>query len=220
MDRIKDFESELFRGLSDTEIENYIKVTNSKIKTFHKDEFVFKLGDTPKYLFILLSGKIAIENTDIDGNLSLVRIFDKPGTVFGEVFLYLDDKKYENSTICKKESSVLMIDKKFLTPNSLKISTNNSSVHSKIISNMLYIISRKAYFFNKKLEITSSSSIRNKILKFLYEHNKGGFVELDMSKTSLAEFLGIPRPSLSRELSNMKAENIIREIDNKIYFDI
>lgn len=77
---------------------------------------------------------------------------------------------------------------------------------------------KKAYYLNKKLMICTAKSIRNKIINYLLIIDEGGFIKLPFNKTAFAEFLSVPRPSLSRELSQMKAEGLIEERDNKIYF--
>ncbi|HSQ33719.1 MAG TPA: helix-turn-helix domain-containing protein, partial [Peptostreptococcaceae bacterium] len=42
-----------------------------------------------------------------------------------------------------------------------------------------------------------------------YKMQNNIFVDLSISKQRLSEYLGIPRPSLSRELMNMKNDGLI-----------
>ena len=65
---------------------------------------------------------------------------------------------------------------------------------------------------NKSIERLSYNSIRQKISNYILdEYNKQNshLININMTKQKLAETLGIPRPSLSRELINMKDIGII-----------
>lgn len=70
-----------------------------------------------------------------------------------------------------------------------------------------------------KLEILSKKNIREKIMTFLaYESEKysSNKVKIPFSKSKFAEYLGVNRSSLMRELSNMKNDGII-ELNNKTF---
>ena len=73
-------------------------------------------------------------------------------------------------------------------------------------------LSNKILILNKSIERLSYNSIRQKISNYILdEYQKQGskFINISMTKQKLAETLGVPRPSLSRELINMKELNII-----------
>ena len=58
----------------------------------------------------------------------------------------------------------------------------------------------------------SDYSIRQKISNYIldeYKKQNSHLININMTKQKLAETLGIPRPSLSRELINMKDIGII-----------
>ena len=63
---------------------------------------------------------------------------------------------------------------------------------------------------NRKIKILGSSSIREKIVKFLMQECHGqDLVQLTMSREKWADYLNVTRPSLSRELGNMVQEGMI-----------
>jgi CRP-like cAMP-binding protein len=77
---------------------------------------------------------------------------------------------------------------------------------------MLNILSNKALMLNKKIEHLSAKSIRGKISSYLleeYGQNNETAFRMSMKRHELADYLGIPRPSLSREMITMKKEGII-----------
>ena len=70
---------------------------------------------------------------------------------------------------------------------------------------------------NKKVKSTSLKSIKHKVADYLLEkinEADSNTIKLNGSKEEIAGFLGIPRPSLSRELINLRDENII-EFDRR-----
>ena len=90
--------------------------------------------------------------------------------------------------------------------------------YSKIITNnMLEILSNKAFYLNQKILIYSSFSLRQKLSKFflLISENKD-IVELELNREELADFLGVTRPSISRELMNMQEDGLIKIDKNKV----
>ena len=86
---------------------------------------------------------------------------------------------------------------------------------------MVKLIAYKNTQFIDKLDIMSKKTIREKIMTYLSQQvkeKKSDTIISPMGRTELAEYLGINRSSLTRELKNMKKENII-DFD-KNYFRI
>jgi CRP-like cAMP-binding protein len=78
--------------------------------------------------------------------------------------------------------------------------------------NMIKIISKKAINLNKTIEYLSVKSIRQKIAYYLldqYKKTKSRNFMLDMNRNELSDFLNVTRPSLSREMANMRDEGLI-----------
>ena len=62
----------------------------------------------------------------------------------------------------------------------------------------------------KKLHLLSSTSLKEKLaIYFLENADKDGIVRLSMNRENFADFLGVARPSLSRELMNMQKDGLI-----------
>ena len=202
--------SDLFRGLSEIEVEKFLESSKSFSMNLEKGEPVFLQGDVPEYLFILENGSVVVENTSISGKRSIVNKFNSEGTVFGEVYLYLNEEGYDYGCTANEPSKIRFIPKKALI-----FDSESDSLKIKIINNMLYILSSKALYLNQKLLIASSFSIREKLAKyFMKQAGDAESIELPFTREELADFLGATRPSISRELMNMHNEGII-EVKNK-----
>ena len=63
-------------------------------------------------------------------------------------------------------------------------------------------------------QITSQSTLRQKIAKYLITNEENGLVKTNLSREEWADILATTRPSLSRELSKMTDDGLI-EIKNK-----
>jgi CRP-like cAMP-binding protein len=74
------------------------------------------------------------------------------------------------------------------------------------------VISDKSLMLNKKVEYLSIKSIRGKICTYLLEQSeitKGNNIILPLKRNELADFLNVSRPSMSREMCQMRDEGII-----------
>ena len=61
----------------------------------------------------------------------------------------------------------------------------------------------------KKAHILSSTTLREKIAVWLLENMENGSVDTGMNREEMASYLGVTRPSLSREMMKMQREGII-----------
>lgn len=204
----------LFFGMSESDIENCLKCSGAEIVRYEKDELIFRQKETPSKLLVLAEGAVAVCSDSFAGKRSIVAAFDRPGELFGEVFLFLNRREYDQYAQAAAPSKILQIPKDFL----YHTCGENCGYHAKLISNLLSILAQKAYFLNQKLQIVSCASLRQKVARVLLQNrSENGRVALPMNREELADYLGAARPSLSRELMKMQAEGLIR-IEKKTIF--
>lgn len=202
----------IFRNLTTEELEQSLTCSNAKTIEFQKNEIVFSQNDPPKYLFILLSGSVVVCSDSIDGKRNIIACIEE-SEMFGEVFLFLEDTSYPSYAITTKQSQILLIPKEFF----FKTCANSCDSHSKIIHNMLNVMSQKAFYLSNKVSLLSCGSLREKILKYLsYQCGDKKYVTIKMNRDQLADYLNVARPSLSRELMKMQKERIIEVDKNTI----
>lgn len=202
--------SDLFKNLTKEEIDFFIKENKCLRRSLKRGEEVFSQGEIPNYLFILEEGSVVVENISENGNRSIVNRFSKPGTVFGEVYLYLPERSYDYSCVCDVDSTILAI------PKTALVMSGDNFKNSKVINNMLLILSEKAFYLNQKLLIQSGKTLREKLSRFFLSNSKESSLELEFNREELADFLGVTRPSISREIMNMKRDGLIDVVGNKV----
>lgn len=86
------------------------------------------------------------------------------------------------------------------------------NLDSRIINNFVGVLSNRILMLNERITTLSYDTIRKKIIDILlfeYKKQHSFNIILPYSRKKMAEILNIPRPSLSRELSNMKEEKLI-----------
>ena len=209
----------LFAGMSGAEIQGCMKCSKSICTAYEKGEFIFRQGEIPEKLFVLLEGTVLVGNDSSDGQRSVVATFDQPGELFGEVYLFRHQQGpkqtgYDHYARAATAATVLHLPGDFL----YHACGENCRYHSKLISNMLSILAQKAYYLNQRLQILSCTTLRRKIAKTLLLYSSSdGNVTLPMNREELADFLNAARPSVSRELMKMQADGLIAIHRNDIF---
>lgn len=199
--------SPIFWGMSQSDIEKCIECSGAKILRYEKEEIIFSQQGAPEKLLILLEGSIVVGSDSSSGRRNILAAFDQPGELFGEVFLFLSNNSYDHYAQADEPCAVLQIPREFL----YQACGYGCGCHSRMIANMLSILARKAYFLNRKLQIVSCATLRQKIAKLLLE----GSLSMEkparlMKREEMADFLNVARPSLSRELMNMQRDGLLK----------
>lgn len=202
--------NQLFIGLNDETIKNVLKEIKYYIKTYSKGEIIANEDDECKSLSLVLSGTVEIQRLYSNGKyIVLSRIFE--GDVFGEALVFSKAKTYPATVIALSECKVLFINKSDV----LKICSNEE----KILENFISLLSDKVFILNSKIKSISFKSIRQKVINYILNEvkkQKDNSIILKNTKEEIASLLGIPRPSLSRELINLRDMNYIEFNRKKI----
>ncbi|MDU4883141.1 Crp/Fnr family transcriptional regulator [uncultured Clostridium sp.] len=202
--------NQLFIGLSDESIKNVLKEIQYYIKTYSKGEIIANEDDECRSLSLVLDGTVEIQRLYSNGKyIVLSRIFE--GDVFGEALVFSKAKTYPATVIALSECKVLFINKSDV----LKICSNEE----KILENFVSLLSDKVFILNSKIKSISFKSIRQKVINYILNEVKGqksNSIILKNTKEEIASLLGIPRPSLSRELINLRDMNYIEFNRKKI----
>lgn len=198
--------SPLFARMTEEEISYCLRCSGARAVDYQKGEAVFSMGEQPQKLFILLRGEVIVCRDFADGRRSIITTIAAPGEMFGEVFLFLTNHDYDNAAVVTVDAQILSLPKEYLYHSCEK----SCGFHTLLISNMLSILAQKAYFLNQKLGVLSGHTLRQKISRLLLANvDSSGSVTLEMTRDSLAEYLNVARPSLSRELMKMKEEGLL-----------
>lgn len=196
----------LFENLKNDELVMMLHCLKPKIVSYERRECIMIEGRDSTGIGIVLEGEAIVARDGLAGDRRIISKLNT-GDIFGEIAAFVGNKSL--TTVESTTSSTIM----FLP--SYKIVETCPKVcncHKTLIRNMLEVVSQKVIVLNKKVEILSLKSIREKISNFLLEQyniNKSLEFEIPFKRHELAEYLNTTRPSLSRELIKMKDEGII-----------
>ncbi len=201
----------LFDGISETELEKMLCCLESFEKTYCKNETILNEGESIHYVGIVLDGAVKIGKTDYNGNeTSMAKV--PQGEVFAEVFACAKISHSPVSITALTRSSILFFDYNKI------ISTCSSSClfHRQLISNMLTIVAHKTLYLNRRVDVISKRTLRNKILAYFHYESDGlSTFRIPMNREELANFLCADRSALSNELSKMQKEGLIKYHKNE-----
>ncbi|MDO4593973.1 MAG: Crp/Fnr family transcriptional regulator [Tissierellia bacterium] len=197
---------DFFKSLDDDSYEQFSKEFIVEKREYKKDEYIFNEMDKAKDLFILIKGKIEVSKFDYNGKRYIINTLDTP-EVFGEVYSFLQIN-YDFSAIAIEDSYV------FVVKDFFKVLTE--STNKKMLLELIKLLSKKCLYLSRKNQITSKFTLRQKIANYLILNENEKEVKLVMTREEWSDFLSTTRPSLSRELSRMQSDGLIKLEKNKI----
>lgn len=204
----------LCTGLNDEQVTRLVESKLIKRVSYRRNEIIFWTDRTPEALMMLLSGNIAMGRDTFDGKRSLSKSNSATGTLLNEVRLFSPKKLLWEYAIALEDSEVLEISGGLL----LKPEAEYSDIQIIMMRNILGTFVEKIDHLGDKVRILSYASVRERIAFYLYHiQDKSQRYILNATREEIADYLGIARPSLSRELGRMQQEGIIR-IDGREVF--
>lgn len=198
---------ELFKGIEESDLRSLLSCLGTKKIYFKKGETVFFSGENADRFGIVLAGQIQIVQDDYYGNRSILSQISV-GNLFGESFACANVKALPVSVIAATESELLLIDYGKLAIPCAKA----CAFHSKLIQNMLRIVSMKNIALTQKIEFTSKRTTREKLLAYLSaEANKAksNHFSIPFNRQELADYLSVERSAMSAELSKLRNDKVI-----------
>ena len=201
----------VFNGMTEMEVNQCISLSGARQYQTDKEYLIFHQQDTPSFLYVLLSGGVYVCRDSVDGRRYIISKIHS-GDIFGEVFLFAEIP-YDFYTVTCAPSEILEIPKTFFRD----MRYAHLSAYQKLTYNMLRILGKKAYTLNRRVQLLTIGTLRQKIIRFLLEKGKGKvYVRLGMNREMLADFLNVARPSLSREFKNMQRDGLIEFVSDVV----
>ena len=203
----------LFARISQEDLLGMLHCLSARIHCYKKDSYIFMAGDLVHSIGVVLKGNVAITKENKEGDRNLVTMI-VPGQCFGESFACSGRPEAFVSAAAMEDCEIMFLDCK-------KIVTTCSSActfHTRLIENILAMLTEKIQGLNQKLEIVSKRKIRDKLMTFFQEQKKNtgtNVFSIPYNREQLADFLFIDRSALSNELCKMRDEGLIRFHKNK-----
>lgn len=199
--------SKLFEGIKPEEFSHTLDCIKAFEKSYHKGSYIIMQGDKVKNLGMVITGKIDIVKENIYGNRRLITTIEKD-MIFAESLAAAGLEESPISAVAKEDSRVLFIPLESL----LVMCSNSCAFHNRLITNMVKMLATKNLMLTQKLDYLTSRTTRERVAKYFIDTaNRMGktTVKIPYNRNQLAEYLGVDRSVLSRELSKLKQEGIL-----------
>ena len=197
----------LFKGIKEEDFGALFACVGAAKESYGKGEFVFFDGNATDSIGIVLAGRVQIVKEDIFGNRAILNDLG-PKAVFGESFVCGGNYALTVSVQAVESSEILFLPFERV----MRMCPSACGFHSIMIRNMVEMIARKNIKLVEKLEVTTKRSLREKILTYLSQlaQEQGSATVIShMGRVDLADFLGVDRSALTRELNRMQGAGLI-----------
>ncbi|MBF8984388.1 Crp/Fnr family transcriptional regulator [Lutibacter sp. B2] len=201
----------LFKNYSPQQIENILNYIDYEVRDFSKQEIIAFEEDECNKLNIILKGNVDIQSIFPSGKVFTLTNLNE-ADIFGEAIIFSKSNHFPVTVTALTDVTIFSIQKDQILS---LLSTDTIFLQS-----FLTLLSNKLLMLNKRTRLLSLDTIRAKLCSFMiseYKKQKTNKLVIGLSKKSLAEYLGVQRPSLSREFIKMKNDDLIDYDKNHIY---
>lgn len=197
----------LFDDIKDTDLTAMLGCLGAVVRSYRKDQTIINEGEKAAYIGVMLSGSAQIVRTDYYGNRSII-LSAEPSQLFAESFVCAGVEYVPVNVIAAEACEVMLIDGKRI----MRTCGNGCDFHSQMMFNLVKLIASKNLLCNKKIEIISKRSTREKLMTYLIEQakacNSASFT-IPYDRQELADYLEVDRSGLSAEISKLRKEGIL-----------
>lgn len=206
----------LFEGIAREDYGVMLNCLGARVMGFGKNQVIFAEGDDAVYVGIVLTGSVQIVKEDYYGNRTIVDRIE-PGELFGESFACADGGALPVSIVALDSCEIMMLNSRRITVSCTKACT----FHSRLIFNLLKVVANRNLSFNRKLEILSKRTTREKLMTYLMHEAKrqgSSHFTIPFDRQALADYLGVERSAMSAELGKLQRDGIL--ITNRNQFHL
>ena len=179
--------SPLFYGINDDELYTLLKCTAAEDTLYEEGEYIFRMGESMNQVMILLQGKAVVLHENFWGRQEEMYQI-REGETFGEAYSCARTAVLPVSVMSRGNSRVLFLNyQRMITFCSLAC-----SFHTRMIHNMLRMMSENNVKLEDKLEHICRKTTREKLLSYLSKEaiTQGGrSFDIPHSRQELAEYL-------------------------------
>lgn len=191
------------------------KITSiSRVVRIKKNSVIFNSGDVYRGFYIVLKGSVKVFKISSAAKETILHII-KPFSIFADVPLF-EEKNYPVNAMTLEDSVLLFI------PGDEFLCLLESD--SRICLKMLAGFARKMKALTQRFDELSRKEVTGRLAEFIIEELQKGkktnlnppLLRLNMSKSTIASYLGTITETLSRAFRRLQNENIIRVDGRKI----
>ena len=175
-----------------------------EVKTLNRGAFLFREGQLCNQVAIVVSGQVKISSVNYSGSEVVFNVLEN-GEMFGNNLIFSDNPTYKGDVIALRDSVIVLIKKENLE--------NILHCNKEFLLTYLNIQSNFGKKLNSTIKMLSFASAEERFMFYLHE-NKGQVSYHTV--TDLADILHLKRETLSRVLTRLEKENVIKRSPHQI----
>lgn len=185
-------------------------IEQSKIiyKEYNSNDLIFNEQTKCNMLAILIKGEVLISTITSNEKEEIFNTIYE-GDAFGDILVFSSSHKYLGNVIATKKTKVAFIDRKAL----IEVFTKNPN----LLEQYLKHIADKSIAIKLQAKLLSHKNIEDRIMYYLSTKADDNNTIYIKSVTDLSKVLSLPRPSVSRSLSNLEDKGIIKRNGKYIF---
>ena len=200
----------LFNNIGQGNKVKLLRLLEANIFTYQENVYINNLIRSNNFIAIILTGDIEIIKINYDGQQTIMETLTKD-EIFGNIISNINSENYEILT--KSKTKLIIIDYDVI----INYQETKYQYYNEFINNLLMFYNERIIANNERISILSEKTIRNRLLEYfritsLKNNSKNIYVPSTYIK--LADYLGVDRSAMTRELKFLKEEGFIT-IKNK-----
>ena len=199
----------LFEGFSLESLQDIIKNLKHSVVNYSAGDIYALEGTACRSADIILRGKLKAWMVGLSSKEAVIDV-RTIGHLMAPAFIFSHNNKIPVSVEVEEDSSIFRL----TTEEFEKLLSGNALIRR----NFIAYLSDMAVFLTEKVRVLSLSSVRDKVFYMLHsEYKKQGSaeIELNRSRTAIAQSFGIQKFSLIRCLNELQKEGRLIQVDGK-----
>lgn len=198
----------LFKGIDQNDCHRMITCFNPDIRRYKAGSTIAGFEDYTDKIGIVLSGRAVMVRYDINGVRTIIETLEEQ-SVFGAFFTFAVSKRSSMEIISETDCEIMYVRRSEIT----KRCENACQCHSKVVENLLSLMSEKTINLSERIEVLSQRSIGDKLISCLEiiedKTPQGKTPQIPFSTTVLSDYLCVNRSALQREITKLKKAGVL-----------
>jgi CRP-like cAMP-binding protein len=198
----------LFKGIDNADCRRMIGCFNSDIRKYKSGSHIAEFPGNIDRIGIILSGTASMVRYDANGVRTIMETLSEQ-SIFGAFFTFLPSMRSLIEIVSDTDCEVMYLKRSEIT----KRCENACQCHSKVVENLLELMSEKAISLSERIEVLSQRSIQDKLISCLQiieeKTPEGKTPQLPFTTTALSDYLCVNRSALQREITKLKKSGVL-----------
>lgn len=193
----------LFRGVPLSELNPALEKIIPRERNFSSGAVVALEDEPCQSIGVIIHGAVEMQRLQSGGGYVVMEAFSD-GESFGEAIVFSERDTYPATIMAVKDSRICFLSREDV----LALCGASPTFLTRFISHL----SNRILMLNSRVKSLSLPTVRQKVAHFILEQynlNHTLRIETFLSRAEMALRIGLPRPSLSREMAALKQDGLI-----------